>query len=184
MRTSLQMATRLDVGNIAALVNRAYRPESQHRGWTHEADLVAGDRISVEQVLLLFRPDSAVLVLQTKKTIVACVHVEKVACNTAQIGMLASDPKSQAQGIGKHMLACAEQFAAHKFLSTTLNMSVLSARVELIAFYERLGYRRSGTVEDYPTKAGIGQPLVDTLKVESLTKTIEKNTHHSMPLGH
>lgn len=172
MQTTLRTATRSDTVNIAALVNRAYRPGATQRGWTHESDLVAGDRTSREQVLSLFRPNSIVLLLSTDARIVACAHVEKAKNQVAQIGMLASDPDFQDRGLGKHMLLCAEKFAAKKFSAAVLSISVLSARAELIAFYERRGYKKSGSIESYPIHAGIGQPIVRDLQVESLSKIV------------
>ncbi|MDP2153582.1 MAG: hypothetical protein Q8J66_07990 [Methylotenera sp.] len=43
-------ATHTDAEKIATLVNKAYRPDSNERGWTHEAELVSGARINAKQV--------------------------------------------------------------------------------------------------------------------------------------
>ena len=49
-------------------------------------------------------------------------------------------------------------------------MVVLSAREELIGFYLRRGYRRTGEVMDYPIEAGVGMPLYSELSIEVLEK--------------
>jgi len=173
MKTSFRSASELDAGKISILVNRAYRPSAHERGWTHEANLVSGQRTTEEQVLSLFCSRSSVLVLIQDTNIVACVHVQ---CEeySAVIGMLATDPGCQMQGFGKQILNYAEQFAFEHFATTTFKISVLSPRTELIAFYERRGYARTGEMVGYPVTAGIGEPIVHGLQVEILTKQMEK----------
>lgn len=85
--------------------------------------------------------------------------------------MLATEPAWQAQGLGKCMLQHAETFAAEHFKATVIRVVVLAARPELIAFYERRGYARTGQIEDYPVDAEIGKPLVEGLKIEVLAKS-------------
>ena len=111
MEIALRLATGGDAEAIACLVNRAYRPGSGLRGWTHEAELVAGERASAAMVRSLLRRGSALLVLCRGDSIVACVHVEAFpAERAAYIGMLATEPAEQAGGLGKRMLACAERW--------------------------------------------------------------------------
>ena len=171
MKTFLRSASAMDAGKIAKLVNRAYRPLAHERGWTHEANLVSGQRITEEQVLSLNCSRSSILVLCQEANIVACVHVN-CGQNSADIGMLATDPNHQMQGLGKQMLNCAEQHALEHFGIASFKMSVLSSRSELIAFYERRGYTRTGEESSYPALAGIGEPIVDELKVEILVKQV------------
>ena len=49
-------------------------------------------------------------------------------------------------------------------------MSVITLRTELIAFYERLGFERSGQFEDFPENPALWQPKVDALALEYLVK--------------
>lgn len=171
MKTFLRIASAADAGKIAALVNRAYRPSVHERGWTHEANLVSGQRTTEEQVLSLDCFRSSIFVLCQDTDIVACIHV-KCGGNSADIGMLATDPNHQMQGLGKQILNCAEQYALEHFGITAYRMSVLSSRSELIAFYERRGYARTGEITSYPVSAGIGEPIVDGLQVEIFVKQI------------
>ncbi len=171
----MRVASEADAAEIAALVNRAYRPAAESGGWTHEAAWVAGARTSATMVERLFRPGSAVLVLCRGGAIVACVNVEAIpapAGAAAYIGMLATEPAAQAAGLGKRMLACAEQYAVAEFGARAFRMTVLTSRPELIAFYERRGYVRSGVVEDFPVAAGYGLPRVDGLRLETLVKAL------------
>ena len=169
MMLLLRNATELDAGKIATLVNRAYRPQADERGWTHEAELVSGPRTTEEQILALFGSCSSILILCQDAGIVACVHV---TCHErcANIGMLATDPCYQTQGMGKQILDYAERYATVHFGATSFRMSVLSSRPELIAFYERRDYTRTGQTMSYPVSAGTGEPIVDGLQLEILIK--------------
>ena len=176
MKTHFRKASGLDAGKIAMLVNRAYRPLDSERGWTHEANLVSGQRTTEEQVLSLFHARSTILVFCLDSDIAACVHV-KCSDSFAEIGMLATDPDRQMQGLGKQILSCAEQYALEHFGSIAFKMSVLSSRSELIAFYERRGYARTGEIASYPVSAGIGEPMVDGLVVELMVKKLASTSY-------
>lgn len=170
MPFELRIACESDAQEIASLVNSAYRPSPEDAGWTHEGNLVAGKRTTVDQVLSIFHKESTILVLCLESSeIVACVHVQ---CDQseAHIGMLATNPKFQAQGLGKKILAHAETYAIQHFNASVLKMSVLSSRPELLAFYERRGYVLTGDVDEYPLSAGFGKPMVAGLHVLSLAK--------------
>lgn len=162
-------ATPTDAVPISALVNRAYRPDPEARGWTHEAELVSGARTNAGQVLALFKDESTLLVMREASLIVACVHVERIdsACH---IGMLATDPALQGQGLGHRMLAAAEDLARHRYNATQIKMSVLSSRPELLAYYQRRGYQLTGGVSPYPADAGVGTPNRRDLQVLDLIK--------------
>lgn len=167
---SCRTAEICDAPAIAALVNRAYRPGAGVAGWTHEGHLVDGPRTTAMQVAELFGEGSCVRVLcRDDFTIVACVHIQ-AADGGAYIGMLATDPDLQAQGLGKQLLAHAEAYAAEHLGATRFYLSVLSSRPELLAFYQRRGYVLTGESDEYPLSAGVGQPRVTGLKVLSLSK--------------
>ena len=167
---SFRTASKLDTEAIAQLVNKAYRPESGTPGWTHEADLVAGNRTSASQVAeTISKPDSVILVGLKNSEIVACVHIEKDG-NNSYIGMLAVNPTVQGVGTGKQVLAYAENYAATVLGSEKFVMVVVSARTELISFYLRRGYQKTGSIMDYPLSAGAGSPKHANLKIEVLEK--------------
>ncbi|NCP38721.1 MAG: GNAT family N-acetyltransferase [Shewanella vesiculosa] len=167
---TFRTANKSDAEAIAQLVNKAYRPETGMAGWTHESNLVSGNRTSVVQVAeILSKPDSVILVGLKSSEIVACVHVEKDG-SYSHIGMLAVNPKLQGAGAGKQILAHAERYANENFGSEKFIMTVVSLRSELIAFYLRRGYQKTGAVQDYPLSAGVGTPKFSDLKTETLEK--------------
>jgi GNAT superfamily N-acetyltransferase len=167
---TFRTASKLDAEAITQLVNYAYRPASGLAGWTHESDLVSGNRVSAGQVAdMLSKPDSIILVGLKDSAIIACVHIERVESN-CHIGMLAVAPNRQGAGDGKQMLAYAENYANELFGTEKFVMVVVSLRSELIAFYLRRGYQKTGAVMDYPLSAGAGAPKYANLKVEVLVK--------------
>ena len=171
---SVRTAVPSDTTEIAALVNKAYRPSKDAAGWTHESALVSGPRTSPAKVAELLVGNSCVLILCRDEKIVACVQVE-LRGSAAYIGMLATDPSFQDQGLGKKMLTQAEHYATSHYEVQQLRMLVLSSRPELLAFYMRRGYELTGESHDYPAAAGIGQPVVPDLHVLALVKKIPGN---------
>lgn len=168
---TLRMASPADVAEVAALVNRAYRPSGLVQGWTHEAGLVSGPRVTPLQLLDLFGARSCILLLCHEEAMVACVHLQAEG-ETGHVGMLATEPALQGCGLGKQMLRHAESCARESFQASALRLSVLSARTELVAFYLRRGYVREGDEADYPRHAGVGEPLLPSLRVMRLMKPL------------
>lgn len=161
-------ATDSDIADIVNLVNLAYR-SNEHRGWTSEAGMISGDRINEQQVMDLLTLDSSLLLMKDDQELLGCVHVKnnKTSC---YIGLLTTHPKYQNVGLGKKLLELAEKHAIEKYKKTVFEMTVLSTRLELIAFYERRGYQFTGQIKAYPTNANIGQPLSSRLQVMHLKK--------------
>lgn len=172
---SLAPATARDIDALVALINRAYRGDT---GWTRETDIVAGNRITTKAVTqLIGNPEAHLLTARQSARLVACVCVEATA-EEAHIGTFAVDPELQNQGIGKQVLHAAERYAIEMLGVTRISMTVVSQRPELIAFYERHGYRRSGIVSAYPLHLDVGTPLHEGLTMERLEKVTKMVTHH------
>jgi len=159
-----------DVERIAALVNVAYRGEHSKRGWTTEADLLEGRRTEAEEVRrLLAQPYSAILLCLQGTELVGSVHIEK-AGDHADLGMFVIEPALQGRGIGKHLLALAEQTAQQQWGVDKIVMAVISLRQELIVFYQRRGYRRTGILRPFPINPAMWTPKVPGLQLELLEK--------------
>ncbi|HEY7872121.1 MAG TPA: GNAT family N-acetyltransferase [Rudaea sp.] len=162
-----------DVPAIVALVESAYRGDASRAGWTTEADLLDGQRVDtagVEEIIA--KPDSRVLLGEFAGNLRVCCHIEKqgVAC---YFGMFAVDPVVQSGGVGKSTMAQAERIARNEWHCTRMEMTVISVRDDLIAWYERRGYRRSGVFKPFPYgDARFGIPKRDDLRFEILEKPL------------
>ncbi|MGZ8157727.1 MAG: GNAT family N-acetyltransferase [Methylobacter sp.] len=169
---SMYKAEKQDAGQIAALVNSAYRGESSKQGWTTEADLLAGLRIDTEEILRLISSDDSMLLLcKAGAELIGSVHLQKQAEQVC-LGMLAVSPSLQGRGIGKQLLEAAEQTAQETWTVNKSVMSVISCRHELIAFYGRRGYRRTGVSKEFPVNPELWMPKVADLRLEILEKEL------------
>ena len=167
-----RIADSKDIPELVALINGAYRPISSDAGWTHESDLVDGERINASQLSgLLGREGSTVLLGLSKGEIIACVNVNEESGAT-YIAMLTVKSSYQNVGLGKEMLQLAEEYAENQYESSAFNLFVISERKELFDFYLRRGYKSTNITSDYPANAGVGTPKVSGLKLVLLTKEL------------
>lgn len=148
---SFRLAQPADAPAIRALVERAYRGDSARAGWTHEADLLSGERTSLEEVsAIIAAPDKFVALAEQGAALAASVMVTDLGDGRCYLGMLAVDPAMQAGGIGRALIAEAERHAIRRFGARVMEMTVIARRAELIAYYERRGYRRTGEIRPFP----------------------------------
>lgn len=169
----LRAATLADVPAVVALVQSAYRGDSGRRGWTTESDLLDGQRTDAADVAdLIARPDSRILLLEQDGRLLASCHLERHG-EAAYFGMFAVDPTLQAGGLGKRLLGEAERIAREAWGCRAMEMTVIVQREELIAWYERRGYRRTGAYKPFPYgDERFGVPRRDDLRFEILTKDL------------
>ena len=142
-------ADKHDVPELNALVNAAYRGESSKKGWTTEADLLDGIRTDEKALSEVFSdPMSLILKCTLGQKIVGCVHLKKEG-KRLYLGMLTVDPEMQGKGVGKILLNATEDEARKRDCSSIF-MTVISVRKELIAWYLRHGYVDSGITKPFP----------------------------------
>lgn len=147
----IRIATAADIPALLALVHSAYRGDSARKGWTHEADLLDGQRTDAPALgAMLADPDQRILLASDGGAPVGCVAIARVAGGTAYLGMLSVDPERQAGGLGRTLMARAEAAAAREFGADRIEMTVIRQRAELIAWYERRGYRLTGERRPFP----------------------------------
>jgi ribosomal protein S18 acetylase RimI-like enzyme len=89
--------------------------------------------------------------------IVACVYLQQTD-QKLYLGMLTVSPELQNKGVGKQLLQQAEQVAKERNCSH-ISMTVISVRKELIAWYERHGYRATSERKPFVVGEHIGNPL-------------------------
>jgi ribosomal protein S18 acetylase RimI-like enzyme len=171
----VEIARATDVDRIVALVNDAYRGSSKQPGWTHETALLAGQRVDATSVTTAIeQSDSIVLVIKHERDVVACVALQRLDKLTWYLSMLAVDPDHQVGGVGKAIMAGAEQFA-REHGAQRMKISVINLREPLIAWYERQGYVRTGDIEPFPyDDATVGTPLRNDLALVILSKALNR----------
>lgn len=137
----LRQAKADDIDALEQLLNRCYR---QTEGWTNEADLVGGIRITQAELASVIDNPKHYLFVYPKTTtgardndetgeLLGCIAVDmKVDIdsnkddqnksdyyNKAYIGMFAVHPSLQGQGVGNVILEAAETFAERHLQSST-----------------------------------------------------------------
>ncbi len=146
-----------ELSALAALVNSAYRGELATKGWTSESYLLGGQRTDEASLRadLAANPGSALLTLRDTPEAAphACVWVQPPTDEDGDdawyVGMVTVSPLRQAGGVGRTMLEAAEGYARDRG-GKRMQMTVISVRDTLIAWYERRGYRLTGATEPFP----------------------------------
>ena len=130
----LRQAEASDIGALEALLNRCYR---QTEGWTNEADLVGGIRITQDELASTIANPKHYLFVYLQTTtgerdgeetgeLLGCIGIDmKINAGSNQssynksayIGMFAVHPELQGQGVGNVILQAAETFAGRHLQS-------------------------------------------------------------------
>ncbi|MFG2719175.1 GNAT family N-acetyltransferase [Streptomyces sp. NPDC048416] len=170
---SYRDATEADVEALVPLIESAYRGDASRAGWTTEADILRGQRTDPDGVrAVITTPGSKLLTVTRDGVLVACCQLEHRG-DVAYFGMFAVSPALQGAGLGKQVIAEAERVVRTQWGVSEMHMTVISVREELIAFYERRGYRRTGRMTPFPYgDERFGLPQRDDLAFELLVKPL------------
>jgi GNAT superfamily N-acetyltransferase len=178
--TTFRDAEAMDIPAIEALVTSAYRGEASRKGWTTEADLLDGQRVDPLGIAeIISKPRSRIVLAERPSAdaeqatqLLACCHIEHQG-EGCYFGMFAVDPRLQGGGVGKRMMIEAERIAREEFHCREMQMTVISIRDDLIGWYERRGYRRTGVYKPFPYgDERFGIPKRDDLRFEVLAKAL------------
>jgi GNAT superfamily N-acetyltransferase len=139
-------ATLTDVSELVVLINSAYRGETSKKGWTTEANLIGGQRIDDEGLTEQMNDPNAIILkhINEDSRITGCVYLQKRG-SKLYLGMLTVSPTLQANGLGRRLLEAAEDYA-RSINYHTITMTVITTRTELLDWYERRGYAKTGEV--------------------------------------
>ncbi|CAN5237048.1 GNAT family N-acetyltransferase [soil metagenome] len=163
----IRPATAADLPRLHPVIERAYRGEDARAGWTHEADLLDGQRTDLATLTALIAdPATRLLIALDGDTPIGCVQVSDRGGGTGYLGLLCIEPRLQAAGLGRQLIAAAEDTARAVFGASVMEMTVIESRTELIAYYERRGYARTGERRDFPVP--VDPPLFMTVLAKPL----------------
>jgi len=122
-----------DTNALVALINVAFRPEQI---------AIEGDRINAEKLQPFFA-NGKFLILEDGEGLAGCAYAE-VRGSRGYIGLLALRAKLQGQGLGRRLMALAEEFLASAGCEA-VDLRTISARTDLVPMYKHLGYEETGT---------------------------------------
>jgi len=166
----ITIATLEDVTALEKLINSAYRGETSKQGWTTEADLLIGKRITEDELIeIIQNKENTILKFTNNEIIIGCVLLVNKR-NKLYLGMLTVSPNLQNSGIGKQLLQGAKDRALELGLPKIV-MTVISIREELIAWYKRNGFVDTGAREAFPlndTDAVIANQSLEFIVMEKI----------------
>ena len=119
---------------IARLVNDAFRSERF---------FAPADRTDPDKVAALLRKGKFLMLFEGKE-LTGCVYAETRE-ERGYFGLLAVEPRRQRSGIGRRLIAAAEEHcrsAGCRFMDLTF----VNVRQELPAYYQQFGYVENGTL--------------------------------------
>ncbi|KAK0648182.1 acyl-CoA N-acyltransferase [Cercophora newfieldiana] len=148
---TFRTATAEDAPTLVDLINSSFRQDPTDEVFvsTDHTDFNMVDLGNLQSKIS--DPDCAVLIASNAHgSPIGHCYVRKLDINTAWMGLLAVDVQSQNGGVGRQMVAHAEDFARREWGSKRMTFNVVSTRSGLIAWYTRRGYRLTGETEPFP----------------------------------
>jgi GNAT superfamily N-acetyltransferase len=130
---ALRAGEKRDMDDLTRLINLAFAVEQI---------AIPGERIDRENTRA-FLLSGAFFVLEDRTGLAGCVYAE-VRGDRGYLGLLAVEPALQGRGLGKRLVAAAEDHLK-RVGCRAVDLRVVSARSELLLFYERLGYAPTRT---------------------------------------
>ena len=109
-----------------------------------------GTRTDDERLAAMMQQGEILLAEEPSGQILASIYAETRG-NRGYLGQLAVDPAHQRSGLGKQMLAAAEDHFCARGCEA-LDITVLSLRPELLPLYRRMGFVETGTEEFLPSR--------------------------------
>ena len=135
----IRTATEADFNSILHLVNTAFQVE---RFFKNQDRLTPGDLSS-------YLGSGTFLVTEDEEQVTGCIYVKRDR-ERAYFGLLSVDPSRQKTGLGRRLVAAAEEFARETG-AHFMDLRIINLREELPGIYAKLGYRVTGT-EPYPAE--------------------------------
>jgi GNAT superfamily N-acetyltransferase len=134
----IRFATEPDLPNLMALINQAFKVE---------AFFIEGDRLSPEDTRAYFKK-GRFLLADENSALAGVIYVE-LRSDRSYFGLLSVNPDLQKTGLGRRLIAVAEEFA-REMGAHHMDITVVNLRTELPPFYRKLGYIDDGTAPVRP----------------------------------
>jgi GNAT superfamily N-acetyltransferase len=136
---SIRLALSDDIPRLVRLINAAFIVEQF---------VFEGDRINTEETQS-FMQTGKFLVAEDSAGFAGCVYLE-VRKDRGYLGLLAVDPPRQGIGLGRKLVAAAEEYFRAEGCCA-VDLRIISQRTPLPPFYCRLGYVEIGTAPFAPS---------------------------------
>jgi GNAT superfamily N-acetyltransferase len=177
LNLQFRVATPDDAERIQQLTESAFRTIDSREGWTGNEELASQFRLEVSEVLAnILKLDivSFIAVDDKNDALVATIEVSQRG-NIGRIFSFAVDDRYQRAGIGRQVLAYAEDYCRHTWSVDKFSLNALSPRIALIEWYMRRGYQKIDT-SPFPREKFSHLALPDDLCFIELEKTFSEAT--------
>jgi GNAT superfamily N-acetyltransferase len=141
----IRIANVEDVETLNRLINAAF---------VVERPFIEGDRINPEGVRANMEKGKFLFV-EDAAGVAGCIFCE-LRGERGYVGLLSVDPPRQGTGLGRKLMAAAENYFRAAG-SRAIDLGIVSARTPLLEFYRHLGYEQTGTAP-FPPKAQAKMP--------------------------
>ncbi|KAJ9229324.1 hypothetical protein DTO169E5_8902 [Paecilomyces variotii] len=140
-----RIATPDDAPQLQQLVQSAFCAHDTRPDWTGHLELASNFRIEVDEIMAnIAGPDMDIA------SLVACISVSKRGTDVGRLSMFAVDERYQRGGVGRQVLAYAEDYCHRTWGVEKFSLNTLSTRKALIEWYMRRGYRKTGEMSPFP----------------------------------
>ncbi|KPM36917.1 hypothetical protein AK830_g9656 [Neonectria ditissima] len=180
-KLNFRIATLDDAAQLQPLVENAFRAEDSRKDWTADMVLSEDFRLDIKDMIKkIVDPDSATLMAtDDSNALVGSISVFKLSPDVARLSLLAVDQTYQRGGLGRQILAHAEDYCQRTWGVKTFGLNALSTREQLISWYVRCGYRKTGETSPFPYELMEGRVLPEGLFFVEL----EKDSGVLLPTG-
>jgi ribosomal protein S18 acetylase RimI-like enzyme len=156
---NFRLATVDDAPLLQQLIQGAFQAEDSRVDWTADMALGRSFTYDVEEVLsTINRTEDAAVIMATDEggRLVGSVQIlikqNNDNATVARFAFLSVDPTQQQGGIGRRVLAYAEDYAQRQWNVELFGLGALSSREKLIEWYIRCGYAKTGETSPFPVE--------------------------------
>ncbi|KAJ4243813.1 hypothetical protein NW762_014690 [Fusarium torreyae] len=149
-------ATANDALRLQELIQAAFRVNDEANiDWVGSPEFA--DAFSIELDVIISRitaPDGRFLVASEAEDghIIGCVNVFRKTPKFGRLGLIAVDPTLQRGGLGKIILVHGEKYLIQELGVSTIGLNTLHTRKDMIKWYERQGYVKTGKMTKLPVE--------------------------------
>ena len=127
----IRVAQTADIEALVTLINAAF---------VVEQIAIEGDRVDAGKVRAYM--ERGQFLLLEAPSLLGCVYIE-LRGDHGYVGLLSVEPALQMRGLGRHLMAAAEQYF-REAACIAVDLRIISARPELLRFYAKLGFSETG----------------------------------------
>ena len=164
-----------DADQLQQLVQSAFRADDSRQDWIGNLELAKHFRVDVEEITAkIANPDTITLMaLDNNDALVASIEVSKRVADCGRLSMIAVDERYQRGGVGRRVLAYAEDYCRQTWGVKKLSLNALSTRKALIEWYIRHGYRKTGETTPFPREKFSNLVIPDDWHFVELEKELQ-----------